>query len=321
VRDPSYPNPIIGGFGEIQPAGRVQLADELEMPTIRQASFGVEHTFSPQMRLNATYRFRDGENLLRGRNVNAPDADGVRPEPNVGTVTEVQSIGESRSHQLIVGFNTSAPSGRFFVGGNYTWTFARDDGSGAMSLPADSIDPDEWGPSLEDVRHRVNAFFNVRLTSALRFGGNLRMESAPPYNITTGRDDNQDSIFNDRPAGVGRNAARGDELVDLNLRLGYTFGFGTRKDTATTTAGAPGGGPPMRMGGGGGGRGGPGGMGGGGPMDRTKVVSFEAYVSASNVLNNVNYTGFTGVITSPTFGQPTSARAPRRIEIGLRMMF
>ena len=212
VRDPSYPNAIIGGFGEIQPSGRVQLADSLDMPTIRQASIGVEHTFSPQMRLNATYRFRDGENLLRGRNVNAPDADGNRPEPTVGTVTEVQSIGESRSHQMIVGFNTSAPNGLFFVGGNYTWTFARDDGSGAMSLPADSIDPDEWGPSLEDVRHRVNAFFNLRLTSALRFGGNLRVESAPPYNITTGRDDNQDSIFNDRPAGVGRNAARGDEM-------------------------------------------------------------------------------------------------------------
>jgi hypothetical protein len=319
VRDPSYPNPIVGGFGEIQPSGRVQLADSLEMPTIRQASFGVEHTFSPQMRLNATYRFRDGENLLRGRNVNAPDAAGNRPEPNVGTVTEVQSIGEARSHQMIVGFNTSAPNGRFFVGGNYTWTFARDDGSGATSLPADSIDPDEWGPSMEDIRHRVSTFFSLRLTNALRFGGGLRVESAPPYNITTGRDDNGDSIFNDRPAGVDRNAGRGDQFVDLNLRLGYTFGFGTRKDTGTTPAGGgPGGGPPMRMGGGG--RGGPG-MGGGGPMDRTKVVSFEAYVSATNVLNNVNYSGYTGVITSPYFGQPTSARAPRRIEIGMRMMF
>lgn len=315
VYNPSYPDPWLSGSSQVQPSGRVQLADELDMPTLRQASVGVEHAFSQGTRLNATYRFRDGENLLRGRNVNAPRPDGTRPEPGVGTVTEVQSIGESRSHQMVVGFNTAGPNQRFFVGGNYTLTFSRDDGTGALSLPADSITPDEWGPASDDVRHRLGVFFNVRLLNSLRLGGNLRAESAPPYNVTTGRDDNGDSIFNDRPAGVGRNSARGDNYVDLNLRLGYSFGFGTRKNAGGQ--GGPGGGPMVvRMGGGG--RGGPG---GGGPFDRSKLVGFEVYVSASNVLNTVNFSGYSGVVTSPLFGQPTSARAPRRIEFGLRMGF
>jgi hypothetical protein len=285
------------------------------MPTLRQASVGVEHAFTQGTRLNATYRFREGEHLLRGRNVNAPRPDGTRPEPGVGTVTEVQSIGESRSHQLVVGFTTAGPNQRFFVGGNYTLGFARDDGGGALSLPANSITPDEWGPSSDDVRHRLGMFFNVRLLNSLRLGGNLRAESAAPYNVTTGRDDNGDSIFNDRPAGVGRNSARGDRYVDLNLRVGYSFGFGTRKDAGGP--GGPGSGPMVvRMGGGG--RGGPG---GGGPFDRSKLVGFEVYASASNVFNTVNYAGYSGVTTSPLFGQPTSARAPRRIEFGLRMGF
>lgn len=316
VYNPTYPDPLLSGSATVQPSGRVQFADHLDMPTLKQASVGVEHAFTQTTRLNATYRFRDGDNLLRGRNVNAPLADGTRPEPGVGTVTEVRSIGESRSHQFVVGFNTAGPNQRYFVGGNYTLTFARDDGSGALSLPADSLSPDEWGPSGEDVRHRLGLFFNLRLLNSLRLGGNLRAESAPPYNVTTGRDDNLDTIFNDRPAGVGRNAARGDEYVDLNLRLGYSFGFGTRK--SPTQAGPGGGGPVVvRMGGPGGGHGG----GGGGPFDRSKLVGFEVYASASNVLNTVNYAGYSGVITSRLFGQPTSARPPRRIEFGVRIGF
>lgn len=314
IYNPSYPDPLTGAAAVVQPSGRVQLADHLDMPTLRQASFGIEHAFGPALRVNATYRFRDGENLLRGRNVNAPREDGTRPEPGVGTVTEVQSIGESRSHQLVVGFNRAGPNMRLMFGGNYTLSFSRDDGSGALALPANSITPDEWGPAGDDVRHRLGMFFNMRLLPSLRLGGNLRAESASPYNITTGRDDNRDTVFNDRPSGVARNSARGDDYVDLNLRLGYTFGFGTRK----TTGGAGPGGGPMVVRVGGGDRGGP--M-GGGPMDRSKLVSFEVYASASNVLNTVNYSGYSGVVTSPYFGIATSARPPRRIEIGMRVMF
>ena len=36
----------------------------------------------------------------------------------------------------------------------------------------------------------------------------LFLSSGQPLNVTTGRDDNGDTIFNDRPAGYGRNSGR-----------------------------------------------------------------------------------------------------------------
>ena len=146
------------------------------------------------------------------------------------------------------------------------------------------------------------------------------MESAPPYNITTGFDNNGNTIFNDRPAGVGRNSARGDGLADLGLRLSYRLGFGPKRQP---TSGGPSGGPQvivMRRGGEGDGpAGGPMGMMGGGPSDRR--LSAEIYVQAYNALNTTSFTGYNGVMSSPLFGEPNSARPPRRIELGTRFTF
>jgi hypothetical protein len=47
----------------------------------------------------------------------------------------------------------------------------------------------------------------------------------------------------------------------------------------------------------------------------------ELYVAATNVANHANLTGFSGVMTSPFFGEATSALPPRRIELGARFGF
>ena len=49
--------------------------------------------------------------------------------------------------------------------------------------------------------------------------------------------------------------------------------------------------------------------------------ALEIYAQAFNVLNHLNAQAFSGVIASPFFGQPVSAAAPRRIEIGARLTF
>ena len=97
-------------------------------------------------------------------------------------------------------------------------------------------------------------------------------------------------------------------------------------------AGAPAGGP----GGGGnqqaqfaqgqGGRGGQGGGGrgpggGGGDAAFNPRYTMEFFVRADNVLNNVNYGSFSGNISSPFFGQPTSAQQPRRLTVGSSFRF
>jgi hypothetical protein len=325
IRDPGYPDPFAGGTGSVQPPGVIRQAEGMAMPTLRQASFGVERTFGERTRVNASYVYRDGVDQLRAIATNLP-VDGVRPDPRYGNITVVDSFGELESHAVTVGGNVRFDRPRMFLAGNYTFGRYNDDGNGALSLPADSTNPEEWGPSRNDIRHRLGLFGNLEFPYNLRLGVNLRVESAGPYNITTGFDDNGDTIFNDRPAGVERNSGRGDGLVDLGLRLSYRLGFGQRPQTGAPAGPGGGGGGPqvvVMRGGDGGGGGGDfgGGMRGFGGGPGNNRVSLEFYVQAFNVLNNVNLTNFNGVLSSPLFGQANAALPPRRLEIGSRVVF
>jgi len=45
------------------------------------------------------------------------------------------------------------------------------------------------------------------------------------------------------------------------------------------------------------------------------------FLFANNLTNHANYTGYSGVLTSPFFGQPTSVSNTRRVEAGLNFGF
>ena len=62
-----------------------------------------------------------------------------------------------------------------------------------------------------------------------------------------------------------------------------------------------------------------GGMFGGGAED--KRIRFELFVSGTNLFNTVNHIGYSGVMTSPFFAQPTASMAARKIDIGVRVGF
>jgi hypothetical protein len=57
------------------------------------------------------------------------------------------------------------------------------------------------------------------------------------------------------------------------------------------------------------------------PGGGTKKFRLELYAQVSNLLNHTNLGSFAGVQTSPFFGQATSAQAPRRMEVGMRLNF
>ena len=50
--------------------------------------------------------------------------------------------------------------------------------------------------------------------------------SGTPYTIRTGRDDNGDLVFNDRPGGIGRNSERAAAQWAINTMTGYTIALG-----------------------------------------------------------------------------------------------
>lgn len=122
-------------------------------------------------------------------------------------------------------------------------------------------------------------------------------------------------MFNDRPAGVGRNSAVGRGAWDVAARVSYSFGFGERGATGPGAGGGP---TIVRIGGGNAGDL-LGGMTGGGAENRR--IRIELFASALNLFNSVALTGYSGVMTSPFFGDATAAMPGRRIDLGVRVGF
>jgi len=287
------------------PSGRIQASADLQMPRVHQASIGYDRQLTPSITLQTSYQVLRGSNLMRSRNINAP-VDGVRPNPGFGDITQFESTGESSSDRLTIGTRfriQRANAQPTMINVNYTFGHEKNFADGATSLPSDSLNPDlDWGPSRQDIRHRLQLQANAPILFGIRANANLNVASGVPYNMTTGRDDNDDGVFNDRPSSVGRNSLRGDMTWGLNLNLSKRISL-----SAVNT--------PVR--GGGQSFGGPGGRGGNTGGGR----SMELFVQAQNVLNHVTHTGYTGNLLSPFFGQATSVGAPRDVNVGVRFNF
>ncbi len=61
--------------------------------------------------------------------------------------------------------------------------------------------------------------------------------------------------------------------------------------------------------------------GGGGPRGGGRQKGITINVSAQNFTNRYNYSGFSGVMTSQYFLQPTSVSNPRQVDISVRFNF
>src|SRR5262249_5817726 len=135
------------------------------------------------------------------------------------------------------------------------------------------------------------------------------LASGTPFNITTGRDNNGDGNFNDRPSvtdadnvkavatrfgaldpstingSLRRNPGSNPFNASLDFNLSRTFAFGGRFQR----------------------------------NERRYQMTFNA--RANNLLNRANLTGVDGVLNSPFFGRANSALPARRVELGVRFDF
>jgi hypothetical protein len=207
----------------------------------------------------------------------------------------------------------------------YQLASARNFADTATMLPSDSTNPDaDWGPSAQDVRHRIFFNFNTPIARGVRAGFNMQGASALPYNIITGFDGNGDTVFNDREAGVTRNSGRGAVQWTANLRLNRSIGLGGTRSGPPNMPMPP---PPPPQGGAMAQRVGAGGPGGGdGPqmvvMEGTNQrYRLDLYLNIQNLFNRTNYNAFVGNQQSQFFGQATSAAPARRIEVGASVTF
>ena len=309
--------PIFGDVGTAPAVNRYLLEGGLRMPQTNRVSFGIDQRLARLVQSTTTYSYQRGVDVYRGLNLNAP-IDGERPDPAFGNIIEVASDARSRQHQvqfsltvnpgaLLPAFN--APRIAFkrttlFV--NYTWADLKNNADGAFAIPATGSLASEWGAAPQDVRNRFNVTFNNQIVRNLLVNFNFNLNGGTPYTIRTGFDENGDLVFNDRPEGVGRNTRRAATQWTINPAAAYTFTFGrtqTRLPPGVTVI-TNGTAASVQT------------------FDQNSArFRVQVFVQAQNVTNRPNYVGYSGVLTSPFFGQATAVSGTRKVDIGVQLSF
>lgn len=277
------------------------VASDLQSPYTIQSTASVERLLPGRVTMTVSYVNTRTLHVLRTRNINAPIA-GVRPlGDTLGNIYQYESSGILNQNQLLVNANTRF-NPNFSLFANYTYGRASSNADGAGSFPADNYDlSSEYGRSSLDVRHRFFLGGSVSAPWGIRLNPLIFASTGAPFNITTGFDNNGDTLFTDRPAFasaatlpenfratpfgdfdinpipgtplIPRNYGQSPGQFTVNLRINKSIGFGTVPGAAARRAAAangqtPAGGEqtPAAAGGGGrrGGQGGSGARAGGG---------------------------------------------------------
>jgi hypothetical protein len=310
VNDPSFfPQvPALADIGPFHPIQTIRQADPgLRAPTILQSAAGIEFQLPSNTLLSVTYLSFQGMHLLRSRNINAPipavrlsesDVGSVRPL-GLGNIYAYESTGTLNQNQVLVKIESRiGKESSVFAQYAYSQAFSDTDGPG--SFPANQYDLGaEYGRSGTDVRHRFFLSGTASGPFGIQFSPFLILRSGLPFNITTGRDANGDSLFTDRPAfatnlfksgvvvtrfgafdpnpSVGqsiipRNFGSGPAYFTLSVRLSREFTF--RRPTM--------------------------------PLMTERSYKLKLSVSARNLLNTVNPGLPVGNLASPLFGLSNS---------------
>ncbi|HEV8167787.1 MAG TPA: TonB-dependent receptor, partial [Pyrinomonadaceae bacterium] len=241
VANPAFPNPFIGGIQTLPPPSRIQTDPDLQIPYIIQSSVGLETQPFKLFRLTTNYQYQRGVHLLHGRNLNAPVPGFGRPDPTVGNITNIESSAYQSSHRLMVGIGPAKFVQGLFWNINYLLMKNTNEADSPFSLPSDNFDLHaDRGPSANDLRHLISGFISKRLPRGFAISTIFQATSALPYNITTGFDNNGDTVINDRPFGIGRNSARGASRWEIGSRLSWGRDFGPEQQQTA-------GGPQIRM--------------------------------------------------------------------------
>jgi len=315
IFNPPYPDP--GAITAVLPADRYLFDPSLKMPRNIRFSGGIDQQLLPRVRVNAIYQHWRTDEMWRGLNLNAP-VDGVRPNPGAANVIDVVSDASFRAHQMTLGWNFVPPQQQPFnsqgplwdwkrigSGGSYTFIHARDNTDGEFSVPPGGL-ANEWGRAGRDIPYRWNLNVNLLMLRNLQANLFWNLQAGNVYTIRTGLDDNGDLIFNDRPIGVERNTLRGAAQGGLNAQFAYSIPIRKRVGTLP---------PGIQI------------SNNGGNITVNQFAGDQARyritlrLEAQNLTNRYNYTGYSGLLTSQFFGQPTAVNNPRRIDIGVMFNF
>jgi hypothetical protein len=287
LTDPGFPNPVPPGetLGA-QPSSLVRLAPDVTIPFVLDYGVGLERQLRPKTTIALNLHGTRGYDQFRSRDVNAPlppDYAG-RPDAAYSQIRQIESAGVSRS----IGFDVTirGQPARYFNGtAQYGVGRAWNNTSGVTWMPPNSYDLSrEYGPADFDRTQSIELFGTINGGPWLNIGVSFEGYSGRPYSITTGLDVYNTGIANARPAGVGRNTERGPAYASLDLRWSRDLPYASSGKAR-----------PKR--------------------------SVNIGVDAFNVTNRVNDNTPVGNLSSPFFGQATSAAPARRIQFSVRLRY
>ena len=240
-------------------------------------------------------------------NANAPRADGTRPYgAAAGNIYEFSSGAEGLGKWFYIDPRI-AINKNINVWGHFNFKRQSADTFGETSFASNSYNiHQDYGRSPSDRRQAAYIGMNASLKWGMRTGLFLTTRAGQPFNITTGSDNNGDTIYNDRPSfatsasnpanvvhtvygDLDLNPQPGEKIipvdyghsagpfVSLQLQASKTWKFGSRGSDPAPGRSVP-------------------------PPDPRYELVFS--VEGQNVTNSVSPAQPVGVLTSPFFGQP-----------------
>ena len=281
VTDPQVLNlfPAIPSIDQLsafsQPQLRRDIADDFHTWRSLRVMFSVERLLPAKIRLSVTYFYGRTTRQMRATNINAPlggtfilgqPDSGVRPLGSAaGNIFEYQSNGRSIGNTLSVNVNGNLKKLSFWGGLNLNKT--RNTDSGTSGSPFDAYDfSHEWARTPYGSLLFAYGGNSYSAPHDISFNTFMLASSGVPFNITTGRDTNGDTIFSERPAFatdlnkpgvvitplgafdptpvpgqtiIPRNFGRGPGFMLVSLNVAKTWKFGKAIEPKSPPPGGP----------------------------------------------------------------------------------
>lgn len=283
------------------------LHSEYEIDSSASAEFGLGKRGS----VTVTFLNKVQRHQWISINANAPSADGMRPYGTAaGNMYEFVSGAEGLGNWFYVD-----PRFKFkgiTLKGHFNFKRQTSDTFGPTSFASNSYDiHQDYGRSPADRPHSAYLAISSALKWGLQTGFFLNARSGQPFNITTGADNNGDSIYNDRPSfatsasnpadvvhtiygALDLNPQSGEKIIPVNL--GHSAGpfFSLQVQASKTWHIGRGASAPEAL---------------KAPHGKKIISSDSPYalvlsVEAQNVTNTVSPAAPVGVLASPFFGRP-----------------
>jgi hypothetical protein len=312
------------------PQTRRRVSADIEAPYRLQVLATVERQIRKGLKATAILRRNQFYRMLRSESLLTDE----------GRVYEYQSTGIRRATWYTFSLE-GKPIPQITVNLNFGGGRVGTNTDGPNGFPANPDDmASEWGPAFWDSRNGAWGMIEYK-PRGWRFVAWAYGRTGGAFNITTGRDNNGDSVYSDRPGYatdptkpgvvstryglldpnpepgqpiIPRNLGRAPGEIFTDFSMSRSFGFGKARPAAAGngSGGAPAASPASAP------------AAGGGPAKPAPPkprYTFEVRAYVRNLWNSTNAAAPVGNIGSPLFGRATRGGGPRVVNLGATLSF